>query len=128
MLSAALLTVASFPKKEQNEAVRKRVLTMVLAAVAGGCSLQAIPQYHDRDSRGASKTSASAPSPELRVDINVASFEELLKVPGMTPVWAARILRYRPYRTKLDLEENGIVTEAVYERIKDSVIAHRIKK
>lgn len=101
---------------------------MVLAAAgAVGCSLRAAPQYQDRDSRGASKTSANAPDPELRVNINLASLEDLLKVPGMTPVWAARIIRYRPYRTKLDLEENGIVTEAVYERIKDYVIAHRKK-
>ena len=100
---------------------------MVLAVVAAGCSLQATPQYQDRDSRGASKTSANAPSPELRVDINIASLEELLKGPGMTRVWAARIVRYRPYRTKLDLEDKGIVTEAVYERIKDYVIAHRTK-
>jgi DNA uptake protein ComE-like DNA-binding protein len=61
----------------------------------------------------------------VRVDINTASVEELLKAPGMTRVWAARIVRYRPYRTKLDLEDHGIVTDAVYERIKDYVIAHR---
>ena len=118
-------SVARSSGEEQNGAVQKRVLTMVLAAVAGGYSLRATAQYHDRDSRGAPTTSAKAPAPELRVDINIASLEELRKVPGMTPVWAARIVRYRPYRTKLDLEENGIVTEAVYERIKDYVIAHK---
>ena len=63
--------------------------------------------------------------PTERVDINHASIDELLKVPGMTPSWAGRIVRYRPYRTKQDLLEKGIVNSAVYDRIKDYVIAHR---
>jgi DNA uptake protein ComE-like DNA-binding protein len=54
------------------------------------------------------------------VDINHASVEELLKIPGMTPSWAGRIVRFRPYRTKQDL-----VTSQVYEQIKDYVIAHQ---
>ena len=61
----------------------------------------------------------------MRVDINHASVEELLKVPGMTPSWAGRIVRFRPYHTKLDLVEYGIVTSQVYDRIKDFVIAHQ---
>ena len=85
-------------------------------------------QYHDRDSGGASKTSATAPPPEQRVDINHASVDELLKVPGMTRSWAGRIVRFRPYRTKLDLYEHGVVNSQVYDRIKDYVIAHRDKQ
>jgi DNA uptake protein ComE-like DNA-binding protein len=82
-------------------------------------------QYQDRDSRGIPKTSATAPPPEMRVDINHASVEELLKVPGMTPSWAERIVRFRPYHTKQDLLERGVVTSQVYDRIKDYVIAHQ---
>lgn len=59
------------------------------------------------------------------MDINHASVEELLKIPGMTLSWAGRIIRFRPYRTKLDLVERGIVTSQVYEQIKDYVIAHQ---
>ena len=61
----------------------------------------------------------------MRVDINHASVDELLKVPGMTPSWAGRIVRFRPYRTKQDLVEYGVVTSQVYDRIKDYVIAHQ---
>jgi DNA uptake protein ComE-like DNA-binding protein len=68
------------------------------------------------------------PSPEMRVDINHASLEELLKVPGMTHSWARRIVRFRPYRTKQDLLARGIVTGEVYNRIKDYIIAHREKQ
>jgi DNA uptake protein ComE-like DNA-binding protein len=63
--------------------------------------------------------------PETRVDINHATVQELLKVPGMTRTWADRIVRFKPYRTKIDMLDRGVVTSAVYDRIKDYVIAHR---
>jgi len=67
----------------------------------------------------------AVPPPEARVDINHANPDELLKVPGMTPSWAGRIVRFRPYRTKQDLLEHGVLPSGVYDRIKDYVIAHR---
>jgi len=87
-----------------------------------------LAQYQDRDTRGVPGTSATAPPPEMRIDINHATLDELLKVHGMTRSWAGRIVRYRPYRTKQDLLEKGIVSSEVYDRIKDFVIAHRDKQ
>lgn len=48
-----------------------------------------------------------------------------MKVPGLTRTWAERIVRYRPYRAKNDLLDKGIVSNEVYGRIKDYVIARR---
>ena len=96
-----------------------------MTAILLGVAMSAMVCAQDRDSRGLPKTSASAPPPVQRIDINHASLDELLKVPGMTPSWAGRIVRFRPYRTKMDLVERGIITGAVYARIKDYVIAHR---
>ena len=99
-----------------------------MAIATLGVCLAGMAQYQDRDSRGVPKTSATAPAPEMRIDINHASLDELLKVPGMTPSWAGRIVRFRPYRTKQDLLERGVVNSEVYDRIKDYVIAHRDKQ
>lgn len=66
--------------------------------------------------------------PEQRVDVNRATLEELMKIPGMRRTWAQRILRYRPYRTKQDLLDEGVVPGAVYARIRDYLIAHRPKQ
>lgn len=85
-------------------------------------------QNQDRDSSGVPKTSASAPPPEQRVDINYASMAELLKVPGLTRGWAERVVRFRPYRTKQDLFDKGIVSSQVYDHIKDFIIAHHDKQ
>ena len=65
------------------------------------------------------------PTLEDRVDINHAAIEELMKIPGMTRTWAARIVRFRPYRAKNELLEHGIVSSEVYGRIKDYIVAHR---
>jgi DNA uptake protein ComE-like DNA-binding protein len=64
-------------------------------------------------------------SPDKLIDINHASLDQLMKAPGMTRSWAGRIVRFRPYRTKLDLVERGVVSGDVYGRFKDYVIAHR---
>lgn len=93
-----------------------------------GVCLPGAPQNQDADHSKAAKTSANAPAPEARIDINHATVDELMKAPGLTRTWAERIVRYRPYRTKQELVENGIVTGEVYERIKDYVIAHREKR
>ena len=48
-----------------------------------------------------------------------------MKIPSLPRTWAARIIRYRPYRAKNELLDRGIVTSEVYARIKDHIIAHR---
>jgi competence protein ComEA len=65
--------------------------------------------------------------PEMRVDLNSASVEELLQVPGMTRSWAGRIVRFRPYHAKNELLDRGVVTSEVYSRIKEYIVAHRNK-
>ena len=104
---------------------RTAIWTGIVLCASLGCLAQG--QYQDRDRSGVPKTSASAPPPESRVDINHASLDELLQVPGLGRGWALRILRFRPYRTKQDLMDKGVVNSAVYDRIKDFVIAHRDK-
>jgi DNA uptake protein ComE-like DNA-binding protein len=68
---------------------------------------------------------AGSARPVELVDVNQATVAELMQVPGMTPVWAARIVRFRPYRSKLDLLDQGVVSPEVYQRIRDGVVAHR---
>jgi DNA uptake protein ComE-like DNA-binding protein len=103
------------------------------AAVAGGIHshAQGAPQAAPPKTTPQKTTPKTAPkvravvAPEARVDINHASAEELAKIPGLTPSWAGRIIRFRPYRTKQDLLERGVLPSDVYDRIKDQIIAHR---
>ena len=118
--------LAVYGSEDENGAVQSRIRFAVLALALLGLCLGLMAQTADRDTNGAPKTSANAPPPAARIDINRAGVDELMKAPGMTRSWAARIVRYRPYRTKEDLLEQGVVTSEVYDRIKDYVIAHRM--
>jgi DNA uptake protein ComE-like DNA-binding protein len=96
------------------------LMSAVFAASAVCASVPSLPQTPSLQH--------ALPPPEARVDVNHATIEELLKVPGMTRSWAGRIMRYRPYRTKQDLVDRGVVNNEVYNRIKDYIIAHREKQ
>ena len=116
-------------REETENGPMQRGRPRTVGAVAMFCvCLAGLAQNSDRDRSGTAKTSASAPAPDQRVDINHASLDELLKVPGLTQGWAVRIVRFRPYRTKLDLFEKGVLSSEVYDRIKDFVIAHHDKQ
>jgi competence protein ComEA len=78
-------------------------------------------------SRG-SAAHSPVPSADAPIDINHASIEELIQVPGLARSWAERMVRFRPYRSKLDLEQDGVLPGELYNRIKDYIIAHRDKK
>ena len=113
----------------ENGAVRRRLQFATFAAAALAVCLWPAASTAGTQSTSASSQAAPKtkpiPPPSARVDINRASIGDLLKVPGITSTWAARIVRFRPYRTKRDLLERGVVPSEVYDRIKDAIIAHR---
>jgi DNA uptake protein ComE-like DNA-binding protein len=81
---------------------------------------------------GAAVFSQTAQAPEQlkvpesqRLDVNRAGMEELMKLPGITQIWAERIVRYRPYHAKSDLRNQGVIPAHVYHRIEDLIVAHR---
>lgn len=62
------------------------------------------------------------------IDINTASVEQLQAIPGMGEVYAKRIIAGRPYYAKNQLVRRGILPQDVYDKVKDKIIAHHIKK
>lgn len=112
----------------QNNAVQSSKIGLMLLSLALFCAPPSISAQPAGGKTGAAPRLHVVPPPEARVDINHASFDELMKVPGMTRSWAGRIVRFRPYRTKSDLIDRGVLTGDVYYRIKDFVIAHREKQ
>ncbi len=66
---------------------------------------------------------AQAIKPGPLVDINRAAKEELERLPGIGPAYAERIIRGRPYSRKDQLVSRDILPKAVYNKIKDLIIA-----
>ena len=123
MHSMHYFRLADSPREGENESVRARArITVLLMTIFAAWMMCGFPPGWPQ-----ATSLPHAPPEEMRVDINHATDEELMKVPGMTRSWAGRIVRFRPYRTKQDLVEHGVVNSDVYERIKDYIIAHRQK-
>jgi competence protein ComEA len=57
------------------------------------------------------------------IDINTASEAELDAVPQIGPARAKAIIAGRPYKAKDELVSKKIVSQSVYEKIRDKIIA-----
>jgi DNA uptake protein ComE-like DNA-binding protein len=57
------------------------------------------------------------------VDINSASEDQLLDLPGINRPAARKIIAHRPYGDKHDLVEKGVVSGPEYQQIRDDITA-----
>lgn len=55
------------------------------------------------------------------LDINHASKDQLMSLPGMSPAEADRVIAARPYDAAGDLESRHIIPKSEYDRIADKV-------
>ena len=103
--------------------IRTRLLAAVLigafAAMPGPLLAQQKPP-----------TTAPAPKPADKpgdlIDINTATKEQLMTLKGIGEARSDAIIKGRPYRAKNELTDKNIIPDAVYNDIKDRIIAHQV--
>lgn len=69
---------------------------------------------------------APAPAPMAAmglVDINRATAADLETVPGIGKAYSGKIIKGRPYTNKLQLVQKKILSQGVYDKVKDRLIA-----
>ena len=67
-------------------------------------------------------TPAPAPKPKL-IDLNTASREKLMTLPGMSERLADRVIAGRPYKNRVELKSRNIVPTNVFNAIVERVVA-----
>jgi competence protein ComEA len=111
--------------------MKRRLTLLVMAFVLALSPLAALAQ---------SKPSAPPPPPPKKeavkkelakktdlVDLNTATKDQLVAVPGIGATIAQKIIDNRPYKTKDELVSKKVVSEMNYAKFKDYVIAKQAK-
>lgn len=81
------------------------------------------PEFTAKQALGRPRKKAPKLPYEQRTNLNAASKEELMKLPGMSEEIAAKIIAGRPYTSKAGLVTQGGVPGALYFTLKDKVAA-----
>lgn len=66
----------------------------------------------------------AAPATDL-IDINTADKATLMTLDGIGDARSDAIIKGRPYRAKNELADKGVIPEAVYDKIKDRIVARQ---
>ena len=97
-----------------------------------GCTLgfaQATTQAPAKKSTPAPQATTQAPAAtkaEL-IDLNSATKEQLMTLPGVGDAYADKIIAGRPYTSKSQLKSKKIVPAATYSKISAHVVAKQAK-
>lgn len=119
LLAALLLSTSSCLSADQKTAPAAR------PASAASATKAAEPVAKDKKPAAPAKPKAARVAAAKLVDINSASKDALMKLPGVSAADADKIIAGRPYLTKTRLITKNIVSMAVYQDISKLVIARQ---
>lgn len=107
-------------QKPQTSASRLAKLTLCILCLSAFGLAQPLPHAHMKPA--ASTAQAKKPQAEL-LDLNRATREQLVALPGVGEAYADKIIAGRPYKMKTELVQKNIVPKAAYVKFAAKVIA-----
>jgi DNA uptake protein ComE-like DNA-binding protein len=73
------------------------------------------------------KTTATKKAHMARIDLNTASKEELMRLPGVTDEVAEKIIAARPFKNASELESKKILTKQEYGKVRGKIMVKHEK-
>ena len=117
-LLTATFLVASLPFALAQTAAHTPSQTTQTASQSKAAAAQA----------GKPSVSQKIAADQTKLDINTANMDQLKQLPGVGDAFAKRIIDGRPYTAKNQLVNKGILPQNTYDKIKEQIVAHRVKK
>ena len=102
--------------------MRKRAIAGLLVLLMGAFLAPGAGLAQGKDSGKKAVPPVSTSKAQL-IDINSATKQELMTLPGIGDAYSQKIIDNRPYRGKNDLVRKNIIPQATYDKISGQIIA-----
>jgi DNA uptake protein ComE-like DNA-binding protein len=73
----------------------------------------------------AAKPAAASMKKAELLDLNTATRDQLVALPGIGETYADAIIKNRPYKSKAELVSKKVIPSAAYKKVRAHVIAHQ---